>query len=179
MATPYIKILTQLSSLRPHLSRRLRSVVVGDVVLYHGRGGLARRALVLHRVRRLLVRRRRQHRGRDLRPSAAGDCDVLVRRSEVSVALGLHVLRVAQVAPHLPRPALLALAVSVAAEAAADHQQHHRGHGWYDDGVGDAVSLRGRLACVRLLQHKTGKTTRTKKKKKTFEIQAVVFSKQV
>lgn len=96
----------------------------------------------MHRVRRLLVGGRRQHLRRHLRPAAAGDCDVLIRRSEVSVALGLHVLRVAEVTAHLPRPALLALTVSVAAEAAADEQQHQGGRGRDNDDVVEVVSFR-------------------------------------
>lgn len=66
---------------------------------------------------------RLKHFRRGLFPVTAGDGNVLVGRTEVPFALGFHVGGVAQVAPHLAGPPLLAFALAVAAEAEAQEGQ--------------------------------------------------------
>lgn len=137
-----------------HLCRRFWSVVVGDVVFDDGRRGLAGGPVVSHRIslRGVVVLGGVQV-WRDLRPPAR-DRHVLVRRAEVALPLRLHVWGVAEVTSHLIRAALLALAVAVAAEAPADHEEHEGAQDGDDDLVGDGFSVAGRLVRFFELQHR-------------------------
>lgn len=136
-----------------HLCRRLWSVVVRDVVLDDGRRGLAGSPVVSNRVRLRCKVLGGVNLRNDLRGlPTAGDRHVLVRRAEVALSLRLHVRGVAQVAPHLVRAALLALAVAVAAEASAAHEEHEGAHQRNDNLVRDTLRVAGLLVRVVQLQ---------------------------